>query len=423
MKNVCIAMIAHNQFFQIKEQLNSIADSIYDGDSIVIVDLFSDDGLNEWLRGQSVVDYILCDKLENYAKILNTVKDEFGQDKDLIIVHPDQKINYSRLRSKIKDSHIGMISIKSDIKDFEQIMSVEYHSFLLSCDCWNKNGKFDENIHLPENVLMDYSFRAETNGHSIMALKENNETQMLSSEDIYDNWREITINQDRKYLAEKWHMNYFNMYPNRPLISMIKENRNSRFSVLEIGCDCGANLCRIKNLYPNVELHGVEINEKAAGIACILADVKVENIENKTLDFKDKTFDYILFGDVLEHLRDPESVIIYCREKLLQPGGKILACIPNLMHYSVLKQLINGYFTYTDTGLLDKTHIHFFTLNEILLMFERAGYEIEELRYTGGKQYADIEEQRFVQKLLNISEQADEEMFYAFQYVVAAKIN
>lgn len=131
MKNVCIAMIAHNQFFQIKEQLNSIADSIYDGDSIVIVDLFSDDGLNEWLRGQSVVDYILCDKLENYAKILNTVKDEFGQEKDLIIVHPDQKINYSRLRSKIKDSHIGMISIKSDIKDFEQIMSVEYHSFFL----------------------------------------------------------------------------------------------------------------------------------------------------------------------------------------------------------------------------------------------------------------------------------------------------
>ena len=56
-------------------------------------------------------------------------------------------------------------------------------------------------------------------------------------------------------------------------------------------------------------------------------------------------------------------------------------------------------------------------------MFERAGYEIEELRYTGGKQYSDIEEQRFVQKLLNISEQAEEEMFYAFQYVVAAKTN
>lgn len=60
----------------------------------------------------------------------------------------------------------------------------------------------------------------------------------------------------------------------------------------------------------------------------------------------------------------------------MNEGGEILASIPNLMYISVIEQLLYGNFTYTDIGLLDKTYIHLFTYNEIVRMFDEAGYDI-----------------------------------------------
>ena len=62
----------------------------------------------------------------------------------------------------------------------------------------------------------------------------------------------------------------------------------------------------------------------------------------------------MVFGDVLEHLKDPERILRECAS-VLKSDGEILACIPNLMHYSVLHGLLHGNFTYMDTGLLDRT--------------------------------------------------------------------
>ena len=119
-------------------------------------------------------------------------------------------------------------------------------------------------------------------------------------------------------------------------------------------------------------------------------------------------------------MREPEQVVGYCK-RFIKPQGKIIASISNLMHYTVLRELIRGDFTYQDMGLLDRTHIHFFTYNEIIRMFSRSGYHIESCTYTMLRSMSDADK-RFVAELKKIG--TGETFFYlAFQYLVVAGIN
>jgi GT2 family glycosyltransferase/SAM-dependent methyltransferase len=108
--------------------------------------------------------------------------------------------------------------------------------------------------------------------------------------------------------------------------------------------------------------------------------VIIGDIETLALDevLDRRTFDYILAGDVLEHLRDPLTVLRTLRPYLSQ-GGSFVLSIPNIAHGSVRLLLLNGVFEYGDTGILDRTHLHFYTLATILDLCEGAGLEIGEL--------------------------------------------
>ena len=85
-----------------------------------------------------------------------------------------------------------------------------------------------------------------------------------------------------------------------------------------------------------------------------------------------------VFGDVLEHLADPWEVLRRT-ELALAPGGMVLASIPNVVYYKNRKQVLLGRFDYTDYGILDNTHLRFFTKKSILEMFESCGYEVNSL--------------------------------------------
>lgn len=87
-------------------------------------------------------------------------------------------------------------------------------------------------------------------------------------------------------------------------------------------------------------------------------------------------YDLICFNDVLEHIYDPWRVLVDTK-KLLNSGGSVVAAIPNVQYYPLIKQLIMGDWTYTDTGILDRTHIRFFTRSTMIEMFERAGYHVD----------------------------------------------
>ncbi|MDF5733001.1 MAG: class I SAM-dependent methyltransferase [Rhizonema sp. PD38] len=146
--------------------------------------------------------------------------------------------------------------------------------------------------------------------------------------------------------------------------------------ILEVGCGYGNFGKLLKEKY-SAQVWGVEIEEYAASIAKEKLDKVICDAFSSNLNLPSKSFDCIVFNDVLEHLVDPYSVLLYCKE-LLREQGVVIASIPNVrFFYNVRELLFYGNWEYTDTGILDKTHLRFFTYRSILSTFDRLGYDIE----------------------------------------------
>lgn len=144
--------------------------------------------------------------------------------------------------------------------------------------------------------------------------------------------------------------------------------------VLDVGCATG--YLGAAMLERGCRVSGVEVDPVAAARATeILDEVLVADLETVDLvdHFGPGTFDVVVFGDVLEHLRDPDRLIRQAR-KLIDVGGYLVISVPNVAHGSLRLGLAQGTWRYTDRGLLDATHIHFFTRATFLELLLGAGF-------------------------------------------------
>lgn len=208
------------------------------------------------------------------------------------------------------------------------------------------------------------------------------------------------------------------------LIKVIKRPQWEEIGVLEVGCGCGSTLSAIRYEYPNAHVYGIELMPEVAVGGKYMADIIVGDIETMEMPYEEHMFDYIMFGDVLEHLRDPKRVVENMK-RYLRPGGKILASIPNVMNIEVVVSLLKGDFTYRDHGLLDRTHIHLFTLREIGRMFQQAGYVIENIwtsNWREGILEKSEENERIIEAVYRIEGIADREEFEVYQYLVECAV-
>ena len=159
--------------------------------------------------------------------------------------------------------------------------------------------------------------------------------------------------------------------------------------ILEVGCAAGMTGQELKKR-SGVFVAGIELNDKAAEVAkTVLDDVVQGSIEDMDLPYSDRSFDCILFADVLEHLVDPLSALIKVR-RLLKKGGTVVASIPNVQFHGVIHKLIEGNWTYEKEGILDETHLRFFTYKEIVKLFNQAGYSIEAVEEVLDPQYEKL---------------------------------
>lgn len=149
--------------------------------------------------------------------------------------------------------------------------------------------------------------------------------------------------------------------------------------VLDVGCAEGSFGASIKQLR-GIEVWGVEPTKSAAGAAAKRLDTVIAADFGPDTGLPERAFDCIFFNDVLEHMPAPETALRYSKS-LLAPHGIVVASIPNIRSLRTLYQLvIQGDWEYVDYGILDRTHLRFFTRLSIVNMFEREGFIVRSVR-------------------------------------------
>ncbi|MFB0904088.1 MAG: class I SAM-dependent methyltransferase [Nonlabens sp.] len=146
--------------------------------------------------------------------------------------------------------------------------------------------------------------------------------------------------------------------------------------ILDVGCGNGAFADALKDI-TNAEVWGIEYMEDQAKIALGKLDkVFSGSCENFLDELPDNYFDAIYFNDVLEHLVDPYMVLNKIKNKLTN-NGVVISSVPNVRHHKTfLKTLFHKDWKYLDHGVMDRTHLRFFTGKSIRAMYEDLGYTV-----------------------------------------------
>jgi SAM-dependent methyltransferase len=149
--------------------------------------------------------------------------------------------------------------------------------------------------------------------------------------------------------------------------------------LIEIGCSYGALAREFKKISPHCHYIGVEIDSHYSELAKRHCDLNyITDIESvdETFWAEHSDRDCWIFGDTLEHLKNPWIVLKKIRQ-VIPKFGSVVVCIPNVQHWSIQVKLSIGDFRYQDSGLLDKTHLRWFTRQTMIEMFHQTGFRVD----------------------------------------------
>jgi SAM-dependent methyltransferase len=213
-------------------------------------------------------------------------------------------------------------------------------------------------------------------------------------------------------------------YPNQPNEDLLELIPPDARVVLDVGCGSGALGAAYRRRNGSVRLLGIERDPGAAAIARQRLDqVFVGDVEDNPLPFgPGERIDCIIYGDVLQHLRDPWAVV---RRQLhaLVAGGAVLICIPNVEHWGLLERLFRGSWGYEPSGLLDGGHLRWFSRATVARDLEQSGLAIDEIRpRVFGQEQAKGFVEQFAPSLerLGVEAQAYFDRAAPLQYVIRA---
>jgi SAM-dependent methyltransferase len=190
--------------------------------------------------------------------------------------------------------------------------------------------------------------------------------------------------------------------------------------ILDIGCGPGElghvlkqrghHVFGVDSLKPRLELDGFEQADIGQGLPTSLGG----------------SFDWVLLADVLEHMVDPQKLLLEAKQRLT-PGGTLLVSLPNAVHWSMRAQLAFGHFNYTNKGLLDRGHLRFFTRASAARMFRDAGLVIVAQRTTPVP-WENVLPRALGSTLRNVAERADHVLtrlrpnLFAYQHLFALRV-
>jgi 2-polyprenyl-3-methyl-5-hydroxy-6-metoxy-1,4-benzoquinol methylase len=214
--------------------------------------------------------------------------------------------------------------------------------------------------------------------------------------------------------------------PNTPWFKIV-QNIEKDSVVLDVGCSSG-HLGEVIKRETGSSVVGIEIDADDANRARKLLDAVYEvNLEHEAApeQIRQQKFDYIIFCDVIEHFVNPVAVLEKIKP-LLKPTGKVLFSIPNMAHMSVRLMVLGGKFAYGETGLLDKTHLHYYDQDEIHRIFAEAGYTMDKFDWVARDYPKELLTQELEKLGLKPTEKflktRNENSAAAYQYVGVAMV-
>ncbi|MFP7733915.1 glycosyltransferase [Priestia aryabhattai] len=395
-----IIILTHNQLEYTKKCIDSIRRYTKTHYEIIVVDNASSDGTVSYLQHQDDIKVIFNHENLGFAKA-NNQGYEIATGNTIVFLNNDVVVTLGWLESMIdtlySSESIGMVGpVTNNISGLQMIpvsydqitlqglqeFSSDYRrnvigdirkslrlvGFCLACKrtVLDKIGLFDETFGIGNYEDDDLCLRALEKGYELYIVQDafiHHYGSVTFREGNVDYTRLMNTNQTK--LQKKWgfSVNYF-MFPRPEVVNLVP---NGVKRVLEIGCGMGAMAVELKERY-KCKVVGVEIDSKVAKFAKYNLD-KVYSDDIEVFDVSELgRFDCIICADVLEHLRDPWTVVQKL-SNLLEKGGYMVISIPNAANIEVIKSLIQGDFTYKDAGLLDKTHLRFFTRKTLPKLF------------------------------------------------------
>ncbi len=158
-------------------------------------------------------------------------------------------------------------------------------------------------------------------------------------------------------------LNIHSVYSNQGNHSILKFLDTSDRYIMDIGCGAGDTGKLIRSIYPEVHITGItcsqnEHEQAAQNLNCCIR----MNVEKDPLPTLADEFDVLIFSHVLEHLVDPVATIQKLLP-LLKTDGKVIIALPNIANWRERCKQVLGKFEYTDDGIMDKTHLHFYTFH------------------------------------------------------------
>jgi len=208
------------------------------------------------------------------------------------------------------------------------------------------------------------------------------------------------------------------------IINMIDDNS----TVLDLGCACG-DIGDYLHQHKNCILTGLEYDIERIKFAkqrnvykeLFQLDLNDINKTNETLSNLKNKFDYIICGDILEHLYNPQDVIKNLKS-FLKANGYFVISLPNIAHGSIKLNLLKDNFSYTKLGLLDETHIRFFTHKSISSFLLQTRLELIEFNHVFRPFDSPSENVKMLDYPIEIIKYiAEDEKAFIYQYVFKAK--
>ena len=293
------------------------------------------------------------------------------------------------------------------------------HSLFLDAFCilftreiWQRFGPWVEEYQCPAKAVMDYTVNLIKAGYDCLVAKEvwlHNSFYPLRGAEYSD---ELVFRKIRGFSSG------YSMGAREDLLDLANLKK-SDLTIMDIGCACGGTLMKAREMNPNAQLYGIELSSGAAAVAEHFG--QVFQADMLTIDKPELLgkFDYIFMGDVLEHIVDTDEALakVY---SWLKKGGQLIVSVPNIANISIITNMLMGKWHYEDSGILDRTHMRFFTYKEMVENLARHNFTVKSSAYSHLNFESPAPELR--EALLNLPFiKVDPQDLDAFQWVFVAE--